>query len=118
MTITFENDSDVIVYTLEKVITFARETQHLFVANCVWWIAAVIGLDNGLRNYIDNFEGRRRICVRAISTIPGDIARSVSQGPPSEEIVDKEISKLSRNRRRKLATNKNRNRIQKKQSRN
>jgi hypothetical protein len=48
MTITFENDSDVIVYALEKIISFARGNQYLFVANCLWWIAGIIGLDKGL----------------------------------------------------------------------
>jgi len=53
MTITFENDSDVIIYALEKIISFARRNRHLFVANCVWWISGLIGLEFGLINYID-----------------------------------------------------------------
>jgi len=84
MTITFENDSDIIVYALKKVIAFARENQYHFVANCAWWIAAVIGLCNGLKNYIDNLKDRRRISVRAILTTPRDIARSVSPDLPSK----------------------------------
>jgi hypothetical protein len=58
MTITFENDSDVIVYTLKKIISFAREQQFLFVANCVWLIAGVTGLDSGLVVHIDNLRKR------------------------------------------------------------
>jgi hypothetical protein len=54
MTITFESDSDVIVYTFEKIIAFARREHYLFVANCVWWQAGITGLDNGLTIYIDN----------------------------------------------------------------
>jgi hypothetical protein len=54
MTLTFECDKDVIVYALEKIIVFAKENQYLFVANCVWWIAGVIGLDSSLTTFIDN----------------------------------------------------------------
>jgi hypothetical protein len=32
MTITFENNNNVIIYALEKVITYARRTQQIFVA--------------------------------------------------------------------------------------
>jgi hypothetical protein len=77
MTITFENDKDVITYTLEKLISFARENQYLFVANCAWWLAGIIGLDSGLTIFIDNLEIRNRARQhREISTIPRDIVRS------------------------------------------
>jgi len=61
MTITFENDSDVIVYALEKIISFARENQFLLVANCVWWISEIIGLELGLVAHIDNLEERKSL---------------------------------------------------------
>jgi hypothetical protein len=90
MTITFENDSDVIVYALEKIVSFARENQYLFVANCVWWIAGIIGLDSGLTNFIDNLESRKRIDQpREISTTPRDIARSVSVDLEQLELEEK-----------------------------
>jgi len=54
MTINFENDNDVIVYALEKIIAYARSTQQIFVAQCVWWLASIIGLDKGLTIHIDN----------------------------------------------------------------
>jgi hypothetical protein len=79
MTLPFENDSDVIIYALEKIISFARDNQYLFVANCVWWIAGIIGLDLGLRTFIDKSEIRNSINqTRPISTVPRDIARAVS----------------------------------------
>jgi len=77
MTIAFENDSDVIVYALEKIISFARNVQYLFVANCVWWIAGVIGLDEGLRIHIDNLTSRERI-IQGVSSTPRDIAKDIS----------------------------------------
>ena len=78
MTITFENDSDVIVYALEKIVSFARTNQYLFVANCAWWIAGITGLDSGLTIFIDNLEARKRVGQYRISTTPRDITRSES----------------------------------------
>jgi len=79
MTITFESDSDVIVYALEKIISFARSNQLFFVASCVWWIASQVGLDSGLKTFIDNLEIRKRTNqTREVSTKPRDIARSSS----------------------------------------
>jgi hypothetical protein len=79
MTKTFASDADIIVYALEKIISFAREKQYLFVANCVWWIAGVIGLESGLITFIDNLESRKQAYhPQRVSTTPRDIARSVS----------------------------------------
>jgi hypothetical protein len=58
MTITFQNDSDVIVYALEKIISYASRTQQIFVAQCVWWLALVIGLEPGLIIHIVNLRTR------------------------------------------------------------
>ena len=60
MTITFKKDSDIIVYALEKILAFGRENQYLFVANCTWWIAGIIGLHSGLTIFIDNLETWKR----------------------------------------------------------
>jgi hypothetical protein len=56
MTITFKNDNDVIVYAFKKVIAYARRTHQIFVAQCVWWLAAIIGLEQGLISHIDNLQ--------------------------------------------------------------
>jgi len=77
MPITFGNDSDVIVYALEKIIFFARNIQYLFVGNCVWCIAGIIGLDDNLRIHIDNLTLRERT-IRGVSSTPRDIARNIS----------------------------------------
>ena len=92
MTITFENESDVIVYALEKIISYARRTQQVFVAQCVWWLASIIGLESGLVVHIDNLRKREPsatlvksvgiihhdrtpqiLSERAISTTPRDL---------------------------------------------
>jgi len=56
MTITFENENDIIVYALEKIICYARKHQNIFIAQSVWWIASVIGLADGLTLHIDNLR--------------------------------------------------------------
>jgi hypothetical protein len=89
MSLTFENENDVIVYALQKIIEFTRINQYLSVANCVWWIARVTGLDTGLTIHIDYLNSQWRIhhpasqptrenFIREISSTPRDIARSVS----------------------------------------
>jgi hypothetical protein len=79
MTITFANKSDVIIYALERIVSFGKENHNHFVANCAWWIARVIGLDSGLTIHIDNLETRRHLEQRETSTIPRDIGSSVSE---------------------------------------
>jgi len=68
MTITFENESDVIVYAFEKIISHARRTQQMFVAQCIWWLASIIGLKQGLINYIDNIQSRIEVSVTSDKT--------------------------------------------------
>jgi hypothetical protein len=56
MTITFENDNDVIFDGLETIISYAKRTEQIFFAQCVWWLASIIGLEQGLVNHIDNLH--------------------------------------------------------------
>jgi len=56
MTVIFENDSDIIVYALEKVITFARDNHYIFLAQSIWWISSIIGLQSKLMTYINNHQ--------------------------------------------------------------
>jgi len=63
MTITFENESDVIAYAFEKILSHARRNQQIFVAQCIWWLASIIGLEQGLINYIDNIQSRIEVTV-------------------------------------------------------
>jgi hypothetical protein len=58
MTITFENDNDIIVYALEKIISFARDNHYIFLAQSIWWISSIIGLQPELVIHIDNLRNR------------------------------------------------------------
>jgi len=88
MSITFENDNDVIVYAFEKVIAHARRTQQIFAAQCIWWLASIIGLEQGLVNYIDNISSRLNVIIhpeevssveRIVSPVPRDIQEDTRQ---------------------------------------
>jgi len=57
-TIIFENNNHIIVCGFKKIISFARNTQVIFVAHCVWWLASVTGLKQGLITHIDNLSKR------------------------------------------------------------
>jgi len=58
MTITFENNHDVIIHAFEKVIFYARKSQYIFVAQCIWWLASITGLEQVLVIHINNLSGR------------------------------------------------------------
>jgi hypothetical protein len=104
MTITFENDNDVIVYALEKVIAYARRTQQIFVAQCIWWLASIIGLDQELINHFDKLQSRFNVTItreeapsvpRAVSPIPRD-----NQKDQRQDKVLKECEEFLRESRR------------------
>jgi hypothetical protein len=78
MTLTFENDNDVIIFALEKVITYAKKTQQIIVAQCVWWLASIIALEQGLVNHIDNLEKRKNL-----TELRQEIATEASQSRQS-----------------------------------
>jgi len=85
MTITFENDNDVIVYALEQIICYARDNCYMFLAQSVWWIASVIGLSEGLATHIDNlrirFEARQLISEEDQLSSREDLTTSLLEGP-------------------------------------
>jgi len=63
MSIAFENDKDVIIAALEKIIAFTRNHGHVFLAQCVWSLASLIGLEQQLVNYIDTMQFRVKVTV-------------------------------------------------------
>jgi hypothetical protein len=56
MPVTFKNINDIIIYALEKIISFARTNYYLFVALCIWWLASIIDLQSGLKEHIENLK--------------------------------------------------------------
>jgi len=78
MTLTFENEHDIIVYALEKIISYSRKHQYIFVAQSVWWIASVIGLSEGLATHIDNLRIQREVMT---------VSTSITDQPENQETV-------------------------------
>jgi hypothetical protein len=104
MTITFENDNDVIVYALEKVISYAKRTQQIFVAKCVWWLASVIGLDAGLIRHIDILRERESdsLPIRLIrdnqqTSSPDQCPQQGHPDRVSQIFREKSVSEIPRN---------------------
>jgi len=80
MTITFENYNDVIVNALEKIISHARWTQQIFVAQGVWWLASILGLQQGLISYIDTPHVRKDILSQSRSS------KDRQEGPERDQL--------------------------------
>jgi hypothetical protein len=80
MTLTFENDKDDIVYALEKIISFARDSSHIFLAQSILWISSIIGLQQGLIIHIDNLQ------------IRSDLTTVTKDGPSASEQMVQDIS--------------------------
>jgi hypothetical protein len=94
MIITFQNDNDVIVYALEKIISYARNNQYIFLAQSVWWISSIIGLHEGLVIHINNLRKRSIIANPELR-----LESSIHQEPPdnfqeSEDPQDREVSSV------------------------
>jgi hypothetical protein len=85
---TFENDNDVNVYAFETVISYARRTQQIFVAQCIWWLAGIVRLEQGLVNHIDNLHGSTVIskeqCSEEVRN-PAVLEASIFQDSQPEE---------------------------------
>jgi hypothetical protein len=70
MTITCEDDNDIIIYALERIVSSARKSQQIFVAQCVWWLVPVIGLEQGLVRHIDNLIRRESVAAQRSTGFP------------------------------------------------
>jgi hypothetical protein len=99
MPITFENDNDVIVYALEKIISFARNNQYVFLAQSVRWISSIIGLQQKLVVHIDNLRSsincnQEESCSRAVSAIPRNLQEEPLDKLDSQRIHPSRISQV------------------------
>jgi len=78
MPVTFENDNDIVVYALECVTAHAKRTHHIFVAQCVWWLASIIGLEQALVSHINKLQGHKDTTLQEqppweVSATPRDL---------------------------------------------
>jgi hypothetical protein len=91
MTMTFESDKDVIEYALEKIISYARNNQYIFLAQSIWWISLTIGLLEGLVIYIDKLKVRENIGKPELGT------ESAPPGVHPDRVISLQASKESYN---------------------
>jgi hypothetical protein len=100
MTITSEIDNDVIIYALEKIISYARRTQHIFVAQCMWWLASIIGLEQGLVIHMHYLQIRS-----GAAPVPTDVPVIIEElpiegDPDRQDKIPKECKEYLRDSRR------------------
>jgi len=109
MTITFESDNDIIVYALEKIIAYPRRTQQIFVAQCVWWLASIIGLDKGLIVHMDNLQERSNLLSRGlVDNLPKDSDKQDDNQPDRDErdiTQSRDVSVIPRDRQKDFRSN-------------
>jgi hypothetical protein len=58
MTITSGSDNDIIVSAHDNIIGYARKTEQIFIAQCMWWLASVIRLETEFVSHINKLRGR------------------------------------------------------------
>jgi len=78
MPITFENDHNIIIYPFEWVKSHARRTQQIFVGQCVWWLALIVGQEQGLVFHINRLQCQEDTTLQEqmpceVSAIPRDL---------------------------------------------
>jgi len=94
MTITFEDNNEGIIYALEKVIAYPRKTQQILVAQCVWWLASIIGLEEGLISHIDNLQSRVKVSVTSRQVPEQETAESEEEIKNQPDKVLEECEEL------------------------
>jgi len=56
VSITFDNEADIILWTLAKLLVTFEQRQYLFVAQWIWWIATIVQLDPALQYFLRHHE--------------------------------------------------------------
>jgi hypothetical protein len=84
MAIRIESDDNIIVYVLDKIISYAMTTKKTFVAQLVWWLTSIIGLVQGFVIYIENLVSQEDIFIRKPPIpLPGQLAVYIPEGFPT-----------------------------------
>jgi len=104
MSIIFEADNDVIIYAFEKIISYARENHYIFLAQSIWWISSIVGLQQGLVSHIDQLGvrtniGRPRVTAESVGSTKelenqGTISTRVLREEPESFLHPDRISRI------------------------
>jgi hypothetical protein len=82
MTISYESNSDVMVYAFARIIAFSRSKAYIFAAHCVWWPASIIGFEQRLIIRIAYLRKREPIALESMT-----ISSSVSNKVPESATI-------------------------------
>jgi len=112
MTNQFEDEKDIIKYALKKTISFARNNQYIYVAQCVWWKVSIIGLQEGLVTHINNLKMWSNTGIWGVSStlrnLPDDLRIGRQQKrliEPLPIIIQSSMDYIHPNRITKIAGN-------------
>jgi len=90
MTISFENDNDVMVYALDKIIAFARNNQYIILAQCVWWIFSIIRLQARLVTHM------KHLLIRSeVASVTKDVPATKTLGESIDDRQDRILTIIS-----------------------
>jgi len=95
VSITFQNEADIILWTLAMLLVTFEEQQYLFAAQCIWWIAALVQLDPALKYLINHRK------------FPSDITRVNAERESIRPSIERGISSTPRDIQRYSKLNKN-----------
>jgi hypothetical protein len=106
MKITFENNNVVIVYAFEKIISYARDNWLIFMAQCVWWLASIVNLEQGLIGNINNKHSRIEVTNttwshehRGVSVTPRDLTNNPRDREDQHDLILKDCQEYLRQSR-------------------
>jgi len=86
MTVTFQNENNIIVYTLERIISYTKSNHYIFLAQSIWWISSIIGLQQELIIYIDNLKSRSDIPIREATPQAKDMICKINISRRGKEV--------------------------------
>jgi hypothetical protein len=100
MTLTFENDYNIIIYALEKILSFARRNQYIFLVQSVWWISSIIGLQQRLVTHINNLRclhsSKDEPCSEEVSGVLRNLPEGTQNNLDFQGVLPDRISQVDK----------------------
>jgi len=87
MPITFQDDNEIIVYALQRIISHARQSQQIFVAQCVWWLASICGLEQRLVHIDKLHDGSNIVPQQPIPRLVSDPPERLAKDQRHDQVL-------------------------------
>jgi len=104
MSITFNCEADILLWTFPKLLNTCEERKDTFVIHCVWWLATLVQLDSALRYWIEYHQFPSEVWVkptdrinRQISPTPRDVQNDQTIDITESEIHPNRLSQIDKN---------------------